>query len=120
MHFAKPKQRRDIDMEGMPIANEVILFEIKMACTNWQFMEFQLIGGSIEPADLGRLQVPKLDSRKGVIISGRGPVWLHSFLAHCYHFHPFVAHYDPRQGGVVVQAHQKGGPKVGYVIDVQF
>ena len=55
---------------------------------------------------LKSLKAPKVDPRKGVVISGRGPIWLHCFLAHEYHPTKFVAHYDPRLGGaVVVQSH---------------
>ncbi len=55
---------------------------------------------------LRNLNPPKVNFRKGVIISGRGPIWLHCFLAHEYHPARFVAHYDPRLGGaVVVQSH---------------
>jgi len=44
----------------------------------------------------------------GVILSGRGPVWLFGFLIHFYHPTLFVATYDPRIGGaIVVQSHSK-------------
>lgn len=43
---------------------------------------------------------------KGVILSGRGPVWLYGFLVHFYHPTKFVAIYDPRlEGAVVVENH---------------
>jgi len=74
-----------------------------------EFEEFTLVHfeleGPIKPDELKGLEVPKVNSRKGVIISGRGPVWLHCFLAHRYHHTPFVAIYDPRIGAVVVQSH---------------
>lgn len=45
-------------------------------------------------------------AHKGVILSGRGPIWLYCFLCHYYHPTKFVATYDPRlQGAVVVQSH---------------
>lgn len=57
-------------------------------------------------------------SHKGVILSGRGPVWLYCFLTHFYHPTKFVATYDPRlQGAVVVESHGSDY-KVGDVIPI--
>ncbi len=75
----------------------------------YTLIEFEL-KEPIEPSDLIKLytKLPRIDSTKGVVISGRGPIWLHSFLAHFYHPTKFVAHYDPRLGGaVVVQSHNR-------------
>lgn len=45
-------------------------------------------------------------AHKGVILSGRGPVWLYGFLVHFYHPTKWVATYDPRlKGAVVVESH---------------
>jgi CRISPR-associated protein Csx3 len=57
-------------------------------------------------------------AHKGVILSGRGPVWLYCFLTHFYHTTKFVATYDPRlQGAVVVESHGSEY-KVGDIIPV--
>ncbi|RLI47497.1 CRISPR-associated protein Csx3 [Candidatus Bathyarchaeota archaeon] len=63
------------------------------------------LGGTITPHILQLVKPPKADGKRGVIISGRGPIWLHSFLAHHYHYCKWVAHHDPRLGAVVVQSH---------------
>jgi len=56
---------------------------------------------------------------KGVIISGRLPVWVHSAIAHLFHASKFVAHFDPRfKGGVVVASHDPEY-RVGQVISVE-
>ena len=85
-----------------------------------ELAEFTLIHFELEnpikPDDLKNLNVPEVNPRKGVVISGRGPIWLHCFLAHKYHPTPFVAVYDPRLGAVVVQSHTD--LKEGDVIDV--
>jgi CRISPR-associated protein Csx3 len=65
---------------------------------------------SITPADLKIISPPtpvqNSISGKGVILSGRGPVWLYCFLTHFYHPTKFVATYDPRlHGAVVVESH---------------
>lgn len=45
-------------------------------------------------------------AHKGVVLSGRGPVWLFGFLVHFYHPTKFVATFDPRlKGAVVVESH---------------
>jgi len=85
-----------------------------------ELAEFTLIHFELEkpikPDDLKNLNVPEVNPRKGVVISGRGPIWLHCFLAHKYHPTPFVAVYDPRLGAVVVQSHTD--LKEGDIIDV--
>ena len=35
-------------------------------------------------------------AHKGVVLSGRGPIWLYGFLIHFYHPTKWVATYDPR------------------------
>ncbi len=83
----------DIDALNIPQVGEV------------QIVKFRL-GGPIEPAQLREVVLPEVDPRRGVIISGRGPVWLFATLAHKLHICPWVATYDPRiGGGVVVQSH---------------
>lgn len=58
---------------------------------------------------------------KGVVLSHRGSIWLHSALAHHFHIAAFVAHFDPRVtdggGAVVVQSHKRGFT-VGDVISI--
>ena len=64
------------------------------------------IDGVLDPQDLATLVPPKVIGTKGVIINGRGPIWLYCFLTHFYHPTRFVATYDPRLGGaVIVESH---------------
>lgn len=72
---------------------------------------------NIEPSLLKQIKPPKINLRKGLIISGRGPIWLYAFLVHHYHPTPFIAIYDPRLGAVVIQSHSTK-IKVGDVIDI--
>lgn len=72
---------------------------------------------NIDPSVLSQLNPPKINFRKGLIISGRGPIWLYAFLVHHYHPTPFIAIYDPRLGAVVIQSHSTK-IKVGDVIDI--
>lgn len=88
---------------------------------HFTLVEFDLAesGGVITPDDLREITPPLVDARKGVIISGRGPVWLFATLAHFYHPTKWVAAYDPRLGGgVVVQSHDEN-VDIGDVIPVE-
>jgi len=68
---------------------------------------------TLTPEDLAGLAPPDLVqlgcAHLGVILSGRGPIWLYGFLIHYYHPCSYVAIYDPRlQGGIVVASHKPG------------
>jgi CRISPR-associated protein Csx3 len=57
---------------------------------------------AVNPPDAVKLNF----ASKGVILSGRGPIWLFGFLIHYYHPTKFVATYDPRlNGAVIVESH---------------
>jgi CRISPR-associated protein Csx3 len=74
--------------------------------------------GTISPADLSTLDIPSVDGTKGVIISGRGPVWLFCTLAHHWHITRWAATFDPRQGAVVFSQHHPDAPKPGTVLSL--
>jgi len=82
---------------------------------NFTIVHFEL-ENPIKPEELRKLKIPKINPRKGVIISGRGPIWLYCFLAHKFHPTPFIAIYDPRIGAVVVQSHTD--LKEGDILDI--
>ncbi len=69
-----------------------------------------ILSENIGPDDLKALVPPnpikENFAQKGVILSGKGPIWLYGFLIHYYHATQWVATYDPRLGGaVVVESH---------------
>lgn len=66
--------------------------------------------GVIAPDDLKELKLPEgIQFSQGVVIEGRGPIWLYGYLVHLCHSSAWVACYDPRlSGAVVVQTHTKG------------
>lgn len=74
--------------------------------------------GSLEPNCLTDLDVclPSLPLDKGVVISGRGPVWLFCTIAHHYHPAKWVATHDPRLGGGIVVATHTPGVGEGEII----
>jgi CRISPR-associated protein Csx3 len=76
------------------------------------------INGIISPEDLVSLNPPKVDGSKGVILSGRGPVWLYCFLTHFYHPTKFIATYDPRFGGAIVVETHSEDRHVGSILKI--
>ena len=78
-----------------------------------------LPNGLLTPAHLSRIALPPELSgheSKGLIISGRGPIWLYSHLTHLAHPFAWVAVHEPRlEGAVVVQCHRPGAPTVGTI-----
>lgn len=70
-------------------------------------VEFEIEGGVTTPKEAFSVELPPVPFGKGVILSGRGPIWFYGRLIH--HFHPakWVAVFDPRIGAVVVQSHTK-------------
>ena len=71
---------------------------------------FQLPNDPISPDILNSISPPDPITQNfahlGVVISGRGPVWLYGFLVHYYHPVKWVATHDPRlQAAVVVASH---------------
>lgn len=81
-----------------------IKFDVKES-DEYTIVSFE-IEGVLSPEDLAALTPPKINGSKGVILSGRGPIWLYCFLTHFYHPTKFIATYDPRLGGaVIVETH---------------
>lgn len=71
---------------------------------NYQVLSVELTSSDrlIEPQDIKNLELPSgIDTTGGVIISGRAPMWLYSYLTHALHPTAWVACYDPRLGAVV-------------------
>ncbi|HEY9809941.1 MAG TPA: CRISPR-associated ring nuclease Crn3/Csx3 [Halomicronema sp.] len=76
--------------------------------------------GIITPQDLSQLQLPKgINSTQGVILEGRGPIWLYAYLTHECHATAWVGCYDPRLGGAVVVESHIREVSVGEIIKIQ-
>ncbi|MCT7948546.1 CRISPR-associated ring nuclease Crn3/Csx3 [Ancylothrix sp. C2] len=76
--------------------------------------------GIITPKDLQQLQLPKgIDSTKGIVVEGKGPIWLYAYLTHECHTTAWVGCYDPRLGGAVVVESHSGEVSVGEVWKLQ-
>ena len=85
---------------------------------DYTIVHFEL-EGSIAPNILQEIKPPKVDGAKGVVLSGRGPIWLYCYLVHHYHPTKFIATFDPRiEGAIIVESHSQDY-KVGEVIRVK-
>lgn len=80
----------------------------EMEGTSYQQITIELVSRDriITPQALSGLPLPAgIDPRKGVLISGRAPVWLYAYLVHECHPTLWVACFDPRLGAVVTSTH---------------
>lgn len=84
----------------------------------YTFVEFT-VDGVLNSQELRGLTAPEVNASTGVVLSGRGPIWLYGYLVHEYHPAAWVACYDPRLGGgVVVKRHAPHAPKLGEVLPI--
>lgn len=74
----------------------------------YQHLHFYLAtpNGIISPQDLKDLKIPPgIDYSQGIVIEGKGPIWLYGYLVHECHAGAWVGCYDPRLGAIVVSTH---------------
>ena len=75
--------------------------------------------GNLKPQDvklLTELTLPdSIDWQQGVVLDGKIPIWLCSYLLHQCHQAPWMACYDPRLGCIVVSSQSSSMP-VGTVL----
>ena len=88
--------------------NNMITFSTDHLLTkNATLITFEIDGGVTEPAEVFSTPLPDVPQNMGVILSGRGPIWLYARLIHHYHPARWIAIHDPRIGYIVVQSHVK-------------
>jgi len=91
---------------------------------DFTLLEIGLPNEVCEPADLKGLELPNCDTTKGIVLSGRAPVWLFACLAHQAHIYKWVGTFDPRlevdgvKGAAVVVESHGGNYRAGDVIPV--
>lgn len=89
---------------------------------NFRVFHFAVEGGVITPEQfqefLEGLPALVLPGDKGVVISGRGPVWVFVALAEKFHPCKWVASLDPRIGAVVCGCHSPER-RIGEVIPLE-
>jgi len=92
------------------------MIEFKVEEKDEYSIVFFELSSVITPEELASLEPPKVNSTKGVILSGRGPIWLYCYLTHYYHPTKFIATYDPRLGGAVIIESHYQNYKVGDIL----
>ena len=99
---------------------EIVEFKIEKK-RKFYVIHFEL-KKEISPADLKRITPPDAVenkfSSKGVILSGRAPIWFYGFLIHFYHPTKFIAVYEPRLNKAVVVETHTSKYKVGDLIKI--
>jgi CRISPR-associated protein Csx3 len=74
--------------------------------------------GIVEPQDLCELSLPEeIQWDQGVVIEGKGPIWLYGYLVHLCHTAAWVGCFDPRLGAIVVATHVRR-VQVGQVLPI--
>jgi len=81
-------------------------------------VEFELDPPVITPEELKAITPPAVPVGKGVIISGRGPIWLYGAVIHRFHPASWVGVFDLRLGGGVVVESHVPDVNVGDVIEL--
>lgn len=79
-------------------------------------------GGLLSESDLPLIELPPAvggREARGLVLSGRGPVWLYAYLTHLAHAFAWLGIFDPRlSGAVVVARHRPDAPSIGEVVPV--
>lgn len=88
---------------------------------DFQIIEIFIGGNGIaDPSDLALVRLPAdIDWRKGIILDGRAPIWLYTYLTHLCHPTAWLAVGDPRYGAIVIAGHVPISPAVGSVIPIE-
>lgn len=78
---------------------------VKQTVTGIRF----LLPDNMEPKELHNIEPPRVDGRKGIVLSGRGPIWLYGYMVHHFHPHPWVATYERRENAAIIfESHVPG------------
>jgi len=108
---------------GVPLATEETPIKFKIQkFESFQVLEFEL-SGVITPDKLEVVlrdfRKLKLAMSKGLVISGRGPIWLYAALIHEAHPFKWIATYDPRLDGAVIVASHDPNRKIGEIVKIK-
>lgn len=73
----------------------LLLWSVKEGA-DFSYVEFVIPGGTFDVAKLGEVVPPLVTTTKGIVLSGRGPLWLTAAVAMAYHaLSRWVACYQP-------------------------
>jgi CRISPR-associated protein Csx3 len=86
--------------------DNLIILDLVDTKLDFQVLDIKL-RDTITPNDLKYIKFPQTDSLKGLIISGRIPLWLCSYIHSIYRNKIWVAQYDLRFGALITQCKNK-------------
>jgi len=92
-----------------------------MNFTKKEFEQFTLLEweeGLLSPSSLRDINIPQVDLSKGVVLSGRAPIWFYGALISKLRPALWVATYDPRLGAAVVVSTHSTEVRLGSEITV--
>jgi CRISPR-associated protein Csx3 len=103
----------------MPVIQLTVLAQQTKDELPYQHLHIQITtpDGIVEPQDLRGLTLPEVQWQQGIVLEGKAPIWLYSYLVHACHPASWVACYDPRLGAVVVATHTHA-VSIGQILSV--
>lgn len=109
-----------------PLTNSGVRLSLSNHCNpqglNYQLLTIELTRQDrlIYPEELADIELPRgIDTTGGVVISGRGPIWLHDYLVHELHPTAWIGSYEPRYHSAIVVATHTRLVKIGQVIPLE-
>lgn len=110
--------------------NHPIAIGIRLSLSNHQNpqgLKYQLLSVELTrkdriifPEELADIELPGgIDTTGGVVISGRGPIWLHDYLVHELHPTAWIGSYEPRYHAAIVVATHTRTVKIGQVVPLE-
>lgn len=109
----------DLPLDGE--GNDVLSWSVEER-EDYTFVEFSIPGDIFDETNLDKIILPAVPSTKGLVISGRGPVYIHAALTRSYcHKVRWTATFSPQMAkdagverpAVVTTRHRKSAPAVG-------
>ncbi|MCS7260340.1 MAG: hypothetical protein NZ765_06115 [Anaerolineae bacterium] len=99
--IAAPALELAEDPSSSPVQAHVSVHE------HYTWVELVLPGGYLDYAEVEQVRLPRFPSDRGVILSGKLPLWLWTAAARAYRMAPWLGIYQPQLGtqAVVVAAH---------------
>ncbi|MGQ9502718.1 MAG: CRISPR-associated protein Csx3 [Anaerolineae bacterium] len=112
--IAPPTPELVEDVSSSPLCARVTIRD------QYVWIELTLPGGYLDYAEIERVCLPHVPADKGVILSGRLPLWLWTAAARAYRMAPWLGIYQPQLGAqAVVVATHKSRMRPGMLISCE-
>lgn len=121
IRLQEPERCREHRVDIMTKSGQILKWQVELK-GEYAIASFEIArkDGILGHNSLANIELPKElkgNENRGLILSGRGPIWLYTYLSHLAHTFAWVAVHDPRCGGaVVVQRHTEQSPSIGEIV----